>query len=112
MRSHTLVPLIVVALVTACGDGESNHLSAGLADIGGGRKMYVECAGAGTPTVVLIAGKGNRADTWSTSLVQPAQCRRHGVSPDRRFTRVCAYDRPLTSASTARRAAVAGCPSL
>src|SRR5262249_55072612 len=34
---------------------------AGLVDIGDGRKMYFECRGSGSPTVVLIAAKGNSA---------------------------------------------------
>ena len=41
----------------------------GLVDIGGGRKIYMECSGTGSPTVVLIAGKGNGArDGWSQAL--------------------------------------------
>src|SRR5215469_4512274 len=33
-----------------------NEDFAGLVDIGGGRKMYLECEGVGSPTVVLISG--------------------------------------------------------
>ena len=39
--------------------------SAGLVDIGGGRKMYLECQGTGTPTVVLVPGLVAAADIWS-----------------------------------------------
>ena len=61
-----------------------------LIDIGGSRKLYLECPGAGSPIVLLEAGLRNRADIWS-------------VKPDTGeavfaqvagFTRVCAYDRP------------------
>jgi pimeloyl-ACP methyl ester carboxylesterase len=67
---------------------------AGLVDIGHNRKIYLECSGQGSPTVVLISGKGNRADTWSTATPDaPGQT----VFPIiAKFTRVCAYDRPGT----------------
>jgi hypothetical protein len=41
---------------------------AGLVDIGGGRKMFVECRGTGSPTVILISGKGNGAADWNEIL--------------------------------------------
>jgi CubicO group peptidase (beta-lactamase class C family) len=66
---------------------------ADLVDIGAGRKMYLECAGSGSPTVNLESGYRNDADIWSAEL-EP------GMSPVfsqvARFTRVCAYDRPGT----------------
>ena len=66
---------------------------AGLIDIGAGRKMYLECSGSGSPTVVLESGYRNDADIWSAEL-EP------GMSPVfpqvAKFTRVCAYDRPGT----------------
>jgi pimeloyl-ACP methyl ester carboxylesterase len=66
---------------------------AGLIDIGTGRKMYLECSGSGSPTVILESGYRNDADIWSAEL-EP------GMSPVfsqvARFTRVCAYDRPGT----------------
>ena len=66
---------------------------AGLVDIGAGRKMYLECRGSGSPTVILESGYRNDADIWSTELEA-------GMSPVfsqvAKFTRVCAYDRPGT----------------
>ena len=38
---------------------------AGLVDIGAGRKMYLECRGTGSPTVVLVAGLRGCADDWN-----------------------------------------------
>jgi hypothetical protein len=40
------------------GKGNSGHNKdfAGLVDIGGGRKMYMECQGKGSPTVVFVSG--------------------------------------------------------
>jgi len=67
---------------------------AGLVDIGNHRKIYLECSGRGAPTVVLISGKGNRADTWSTA--SPDVRGPTVFSAIAKFTRVCAYDRPGT----------------
>jgi pimeloyl-ACP methyl ester carboxylesterase len=52
-----------------------------LVDIGG-QRLHLDCAGAGSPTVLLENGTGDYSMIWG--LVQP------GVS---RFTRVCSYDR-------------------
>lgn len=84
----------------------------GLVGIGGGRSIYATCAGQGSPTVVLLAGRGNGAQDWQDVLApgDPA----HDAPGDdvsagmgalepsaaavfpatARFTRVCAYDRP------------------
>jgi pimeloyl-ACP methyl ester carboxylesterase len=51
--------------------------------IDGNRRIHLVCMGAGTPTVVLSAGRGDWSATWSR--VQP------GVA---KITRVCAWDRP------------------
>jgi pimeloyl-ACP methyl ester carboxylesterase len=77
---------------------------AGLVDIGGGRKMYMECQGKGSPTVVFISGAGDRAETWSTTLDssgQPVFPSEQAVLPAIAETnRVCAYDRPGTILAT------------
>lgn len=110
--------LLLVALVTALDAGAAHSLGsrdfAGLVDVGGERTMYLECRGVGSPTVVLISGKGNGAADWSKVLdpadpvhnspldaVGAGQGRLLGsesaVFPSvSRFTRVCAYDRPGT----------------
>ena len=69
---------------------------AGLVDIGG-RKLYLECRGAGSPTVILEAGFRTRADVWSDDLVQPENPRTMVFPGVAAFTRVCAYDRPGTA---------------
>src|SRR5205823_3583007 len=38
---------------------------AGRISIGGGRKMYIECRGTGSPTVVFVSGLRYSADEWS-----------------------------------------------
>lgn len=67
----------------------------GLVDIGGGRKMYMECIGTGSPTVVLIPGYRDRGDSgWATL---PLEKKGTPVFPAvGKFTRVCTYDRPGT----------------
>jgi pimeloyl-ACP methyl ester carboxylesterase len=51
--------------------------------IDGNRRIHLVCMGAGTPTVILTAGRGDWSVTWSR--VQPVVAR---------ITRVCAWDRP------------------
>src|SRR5262245_2942694 len=48
---------------------------AGLVDIGSGRKLYLECRGSGSPTVILEAGTGDRGDIWSTDESNPQSSR-------------------------------------
>lgn len=76
--------LIALAVATtACGGGASREPNAlsGKFDVGG-RSLYLECSGTGTPTVVMDAGLGNTHTTWAK--VAPA------VS---KLTRTCTYDR-------------------
>ena len=65
----------------------------GLIDIGG-RKLYLECRGQGSPTVILEAGAGARADVWSRDNLHPAGARTMVLPGVAAFTRVCAYERP------------------
>lgn len=48
-----------------------------------GRRLYLDCRGAGSPTIVLQAGLGTGAETWAAVLGDLAAT-----------TRTCAYDRP------------------
>ncbi len=48
-----------------------------------GRRLYLDCRGEGSPTVVLQAGLGTGAETWAAVLGDLAAT-----------TRTCAYDRP------------------
>jgi pimeloyl-ACP methyl ester carboxylesterase len=73
-----------VALPAAAADGDFT----GPVDIGGGRQMYLECRGAGAPTVFIVPGARAAADEWTEGSPVFA-----GVAA---FTRVCAYDRPGT----------------
>jgi pimeloyl-ACP methyl ester carboxylesterase len=77
------------------GKGNSgNHKDfAGLVDIGGGRQMYMECQGKGSPTVVFVSGAGDRTETWSKTLDPTKQAVLPAIAETKR---VCAYDRPGT----------------
>jgi pimeloyl-ACP methyl ester carboxylesterase len=85
-----------LVIAYAGGNGE-------LVDIGGDRKMYLECKGTGFPTVVLISGTRGAHDDW-TELIDPnnpagaPKPSESAVFPQlSKFTRVCAYDRPGTT---------------
>lgn len=75
---------------------------AGLVDIGNNRKIYLECRGVGSPTVVLVSGTGGASDEWTHTLNSATPSAEPTLSDSAvfqqvsRFTRVCAYDRPGT----------------
>lgn len=48
-----------------------------------GRRLYLDCRGEGSPTIVLQAGLGTGAETWAAVLGDLVAT-----------TRTCAYDRP------------------
>ena len=57
----------------------------------GGRSIYLDCRGQGSPTVVLDAGMGSGAGSWSSVFGDLAST-----------TRTCAYDRPGRGSSDPR----------
>ena len=61
-RSLFLTLLIAAAPIAASAAAAD---FAGLVDIGGGRKIYLECRGAGGPAVVLVAGGKASAADWA-----------------------------------------------
>jgi pimeloyl-ACP methyl ester carboxylesterase len=66
----------------------------GLIELPNGHRLYLECHGVGTPTVVLEAGLRGRGDMWSLSAVSGNGS---GVLPTvAGLTHVCTYDRPGT----------------
>lgn len=70
---------------------------AGLVDIGG-RKLYLECHGTGSPTVVMISGYRGSGHYWTDDLRHPEAPRTMVLPGVAQFTRVCTYDRPGTVA--------------
>ncbi|MBS1907436.1 MAG: alpha/beta hydrolase [Actinobacteria bacterium] len=107
LRHHAVGALAVLAvLLTACsggheGPGPTSTPTAttapaaplsGLFDVGGGRRISLECRGSGSPTVLLIGGLRAAADYWNRTDTRPTTVMQ-GVS---RTARVCSYDRPGT----------------
>jgi pimeloyl-ACP methyl ester carboxylesterase len=99
-----------VALVTAPAASAADF--AGLVDIGGGRSLFLNCQGEGSPTVFVIPGKGSYAEAWNAAVAPDDPTRSSpydlieeaniAASPDAaqplvaRTTRICTYDRPDT----------------
>lgn len=106
-RARGACALVVLALLlTACTAGEARPQPsatttstvtpaapiAGLFDVGGGRRIYLECRGSGAATVVLIGGLRAAADYWNRTDTKPITVMQ-GIGES---ARVCAYDRPGT----------------
>ena len=96
MRCVAIAVAAVLCLVLATPapteeGGPSGNFS-GLVDVGG-RQLYLECRGAGSPTVILISGYRNDADIWGVESAPGTTMVLPGVAA---FTRVCAYGRPGT----------------
>ena len=68
---------LVTALVPAAAHAAASGDFAGLIDIGGGRKMYLECRGTGSPTVVLVGRLGIRPKIGALPInPRPQRCMR------------------------------------
>ncbi|MCE4024388.1 alpha/beta hydrolase [Microbacterium sp. Au-Mic1] len=106
-RAHGVCAVVVLALLLpACTAGEARPQSsatttssatpaapiAGRFDVGGGRRIYLECRGSGPATVVLIGGLRAAADYWNRTDTKPITVMQ-GIGES---ARVCAYDRPGT----------------
>lgn len=98
-----VVAAVVVTLVAACSDSDSGSDSssdttrasasrtiAENVEIGGGRSIYVECHGDGSPTVLLLSGGGTASDLWHAADQEPPNV----YDTIGAQTRVCAWDRP------------------
>ena len=86
MRSLAAISFLTIALPTAlfaqqASSPQAYPPSGRMVDIGG-RKLYLNCEGKGSPTVILMAGGGAFSIDWA--LVQPK------IADS---TRVCSYDR-------------------
>ena len=83
---------------TTAKPAESPAITTRAVAIGNGRRIELQCRGAGLPTVVLISGTAGAWDDW-TNVGDPAAGKPKpspsAVFPQvARVTRVCGYDRP------------------
>ncbi|WP_068273582.1 alpha/beta fold hydrolase [Aldersonia kunmingensis] len=112
-RPMAVVMCLLTLVLASCSTSDTAASDfAGTVDVGDGRSVFVECRGEGSPTVVLIAGKGNGAEDWLQVLAPddpahaaPGDDLPWGMGQLQRsddavfpsvagFTRVCTYDRP------------------
>jgi pimeloyl-ACP methyl ester carboxylesterase len=90
MKHIVVKSLVLIALACSLATTASADSFAKRVDVGGGRMMYIECHGSGSPTVVLMSGAGAASDSWHA-----ADQKGPTVYDDiQKTTRVCAYDRP------------------
>lgn len=75
------IPVVVEAALEY-GEWHEAPARGRLVDVGGGRRLYLNCTGTGSPVVVLAAGLGGGAASWGWIAPEVA-----------RETRVCAFDR-------------------
>jgi pimeloyl-ACP methyl ester carboxylesterase len=106
-----LLGLLAVA-AGGCARSAADPGPSGLYDVGGGRKLFLDCQGQGSPTVFIVPGKGSYAEAWNVvvPLDDPIRSSPYDIiaqakfvpSPDAvqptvaKTTQVCAYDRPNT----------------
>ena len=114
---RAVLPVLVVLLLAGCASAPTSAGSpaaapsvaagspadriaagefAGSVDIGGGRQIYLECRGTGSPTVLLESGYHDSADLWTLSDATPPVPAEPVLPGIARTQRVCAYDRPGT----------------
>jgi pimeloyl-ACP methyl ester carboxylesterase len=103
---------ILAVLAGGCARSAAAPGPSGLFDVGDGRKLFLDCQGAGSPTVFIIPGKGSYTEAWNFVVPpdDPIRSSPYDIitqaklepSPDAvqptvaKTTQVCAYDRPNT----------------
>ena len=90
MKHIVVKSLALIALACSLATTARAESFAKRVDIGGGRMMYIECQGSGSPTVLLISGNLSASDAWHA----PDQKGPTVYEDIQKMTRVCAYDRP------------------
>lgn len=95
--ANIMVCIIIFATTTAFAE---------LIDIGQNRKIYLECQGSGSPSVVFISGRGNSSDIWKTT--NSGDSKQNVFERVAKFTHACTYDRPGTFAFIGKESAVPG----
>jgi pimeloyl-ACP methyl ester carboxylesterase len=96
--SFAAVPADAAAQASPVGKQTASGNFVGLVEIGGGRRIWLECNGSGSPTVILESGYRTAAMTWTEDLEQPSAPRTMVLPSVARKTRVCTYERPGAAA--------------
>ncbi|MGB3363379.1 MAG: alpha/beta hydrolase [Thermodesulfobacteriota bacterium] len=100
MRTKLGLMILGIFLIAGCMncDSETNNDFSGRVVINEeGRKIYVECKGAGVPLVMFVAGLQDSAETWN-KIEDPSE--QTVFSAIAEGSRVCVYDRPGTIIET------------
>ena len=103
---------LLAVVAGGCARSAAEPGPSGVFDVGGGRKLFLDCQGQGSPTVFIVPGKGSYAEAWNVvvPLDDPIRSSPYDIiaqakfvpSPDAvqptvaKTTQVCAYDRPNT----------------
>jgi len=111
-RLGVLISVLAVAAGCARSFADPVTVAPGAVEIGGGRTLFLDCQGSGSPTVFIIPGLGSYAEVWNyvvppddptwSSPYDDIERAAPVPSPEAtqpmvaRTTRVCAYDRPGT----------------
>ena len=64
--------MVALAAIAALAGGPIAAAESGFAgpvDIGTGRTLFLNCQGTGSPTVLVIPGKGSYAEAWNAAVV-------------------------------------------
>lgn len=112
MRVRAIGALAAVVVVAGCAaplsptslptpSTSSNAFISGPVDIGDGRVLFLECAGTGTPTVILESGLHESANSWIEATPIPPAKGPDVFTAIAEHTTVCRYDRPGTIIVTA-----------
>lgn len=104
MKRSILVLVLLCSTLSLCAprSGLASTPTADVGDFSGdielpdGRKIYAECAGSGSPTVLLVSGYRTRDDVWVDAALGPGNGQPMVLPAIARTTRVCTYDRPGT----------------
>jgi pimeloyl-ACP methyl ester carboxylesterase len=111
-RSLATAALTAVLAMSSCPPALADGDFAGLVAIAPGRSLFINCQGSGSPTVLVIPGKGSYAEAWNVEVPgdDPVRSSPYDLISQARLepsttaaqptvakgTRVCVYDRPNT----------------
>jgi pimeloyl-ACP methyl ester carboxylesterase len=104
---------VAATVAISCAPAAHADDTAGLVEVGGGRSLFLDCQGEGSPTVFVIPGAGSYAQAWNASVApdDPVRSQPYDLIEEAtidypttlaaqpivaKTTRICVYDRPNT----------------